>query len=125
MSTETKSSCCDRCDEAERSWVDQLVGLFDDSPLNDKVLRYERDAREHEDTETLDLHLPDPSTMISDLERTAYAAGVRAERARWAVSDTNLTNNFANDWKQAPRSMRNYVEESVAEYWYRRGGPRG
>lgn len=121
MSTETEPGCCDRCDEAERSWVDQLVGLFDDSPLSNEVLRYEREAREREDIETLDLRLPNPSTMISDLEQTAYAAGVRAERARWVVSDTDLTNNFANEWKQAPRSMRNYVEESVAEYWYRKG----
>lgn len=100
MSTETKPGYCDRCDEAER----QSPTTFTD-----------------DNTKYLDLRLPDPSTMISNLEQTAYAAGVRAERARWAVSDTDLTTNFANEWKQAPRSMRNYVEESVAEYWYRRG----
>lgn len=124
---EAAKRCCDRCSEAERGWVDRLVGLFDDSPLNDEVLQYEREARERmdkqtqEDIETLNLHLPDPSTMISDLERTAHEAGARAERARWTVSDKDLTNRFTDDWNQAPRSMRNYVEESVAEYWYRKG----
>lgn len=29
--------------------------------------------------------------------------------------------DFDSDWLLAPRSMRNYVERSVAEYWYLRG----
>jgi hypothetical protein len=34
-----------------RSWVDRLVGLFDNSPLNTEVLQYEREARERMDAE--------------------------------------------------------------------------
>jgi hypothetical protein len=34
-----------------RSWVDRLVGLFDNSPLNAEVLQYEREARERMDAE--------------------------------------------------------------------------
>jgi hypothetical protein len=34
-----------------RSWVDRLVGLFDNSPLNAEVLQYEKEARERMDAE--------------------------------------------------------------------------
>ena len=28
---------------------------------------------------------------------------------------------FESDWENAPRSMRYYVEEEIAGYWFRRG----
>ena len=37
--------------DARRNWIDSLVGLFDDSPLNAEVLQYEREARERMDAE--------------------------------------------------------------------------
>ncbi len=37
--------------DAKRNWIDSLVGLFDDSPLNAEVLQYEREARERMDSE--------------------------------------------------------------------------
>ncbi|MCM3874445.1 MAG: hypothetical protein ND895_27455 [Pyrinomonadaceae bacterium] len=36
---------------ARRSWIDSLVGLFDDSPLNAEVLQNEREARALMDAE--------------------------------------------------------------------------
>jgi len=33
-------------------------------------------------------------------------------------ADQIVTSSFADDWRLAPRSMTNYVESTVAKYWY-------
>jgi len=41
---------------------------------------------------------------------------------RCAYNDAEeLAATFARDWDSAPRSYRNYVEQSVAEYWWHKG----
>lgn len=34
---------------------------------------------------------------------------------------TEQINGFNAEWDRAPRSMRNYVDQQVAEYWFLRG----
>jgi hypothetical protein len=46
----------------------------------------------------------------------SLVAGVVDRVKREVVDD-----DFNSDWSNAPRSMRNYVEVAVAEYWYRCG----
>jgi len=40
-----------RMTKSKGNWIDSLVGLFDNSPLNAEVLQYEREARERMDSE--------------------------------------------------------------------------
>lgn len=37
--------------QSEPTWIDSLVGLFDDSPLNTEVLELEQEARKRMDEE--------------------------------------------------------------------------
>lgn len=44
-----------------------------------------------------------------------------AQRLESTSSAAISAPDFEHEWNEAPRAMRNYVEQSIAEYWYLRG----